>query len=421
MAWLRIGDNVATHPKMSLLLEACEFDHSLKNESFGLMVSLAAVSAAHLTDFMVGPGLVAQFAPGREKVLIDILVSAGLLERVKVDERWMYKLYNDEEFIHMRTKAEVEIDRARKRDSRRHDLIIPVRVRDGDQCRWCGKTVSWEDRKSARAATIDSLTSHRESTVDTLVVACNGCNSAGHEGKERTPRPAPTPQEVYYSPKTIAWINNTDYAQENGIHLTDRQTRLDIPAAPVATTVKAAAHSAAPGGGSAGMAADSQQESSAHVAAAPERRGAPTTDHSKAAAYGAAPDRYRHQAAAGQDPWEDAPDWVTQPAEEVLGRATAPGGGPAGMAADSHQESSAYVAAAPEGRGAPTADHPTAAAPPGAPPKGNDLIKPRPDLDQVGDRPGLSGSGRVGSDRAGQVSVSGSRRRRGRRGGKRKS
>lgn len=393
MAWLRIGDNVSTHPKMSLLLEQCDFAHALKNESFGLLVSLSAVSAAHLTDFLVEPGLVAQFAPGREKLLIGTLVSAGLLERVKLDDRWLYKLYNDEEFIHMRTKDEVEIDRARKRDSRRPELIIPVRVRDGDQCRWCGKTVSWEDRKSARAATIDSLTGHRESTVDTLVVACNGCNSAGHEGKERTLRPEPSKESVYYSPKTIAYINTADYAKDNGIHLIDRQTRLDIPAAPVLGDDQAAAHSAAPG-----------PESSK---AAAVKRAAPATDRPQAAAYDAAPDTYKRQAAAGQDPWEDAPDWVTKPEDEVLGRAAAPD-------LEGNQAAAAK-------RAAPDTYKNQDAAPPRTKPKDNELVKPRPDLGQVGDGPGLSGSGRDGTDRAGNGSVQRPRRRRGRRGGRKNS
>ena len=385
MAWLRIGDNASTHPKMSLLLEMSGFDHRLKNEAFGLMVSLATVSAAHLSDYLVEPGLIAQFAPGREKELINILVNTALIERIQVDGRWQYKLHNDEEFIHMRLKDEVEIDRARKRDQRRPELIIPVRVRDGDQCRWCEKTVSWTDRKSARAATIDSLTGHRDSSVDTLVVACNGCNSAGHEGKERHLKPAPSKGSVYYSPQTIAYVNNSDYAKEHGIHLKDRQTRLDIPAAPEATADQAAAPGAAH--------REEASQAAAHDAA-------PATAHPHAAAQAAAPDRYRNQAAAGQDPWEDAPDWVTKPASEVL--------------SITQQDRASQAAAH---------DAAPATAPPDVdkPPEDNETIKPKPDLGQVGDGPGLSGSGRVGNGRVGNGSVSRPRRRRGRRGGRKKA
>lgn len=66
MAWSRVGDNIATHPLMSRLLTSCEFDHSLKNEAFGALVQLTTVSAAHLTDYIIEYGLMAQIAPGRE-------------------------------------------------------------------------------------------------------------------------------------------------------------------------------------------------------------------------------------------------------------------------------------------------------------------------------------------------------------------
>ena len=51
MAWLRVGDNINTHPLMSRLVEACEYDHALKNEALGLFIAMATSSAAHLTDY----------------------------------------------------------------------------------------------------------------------------------------------------------------------------------------------------------------------------------------------------------------------------------------------------------------------------------------------------------------------------------
>jgi hypothetical protein len=48
-----------------------------------------------------------------------------------------------------------------------------ARLRDGDQCRYCGKSVSWTDRVSARGGTYD----HPDpADRDTFVVACFGCN-----------------------------------------------------------------------------------------------------------------------------------------------------------------------------------------------------------------------------------------------------
>ncbi|CAB0745394.1 hypothetical protein FRC0086_02359 [Corynebacterium diphtheriae] len=238
MAWSRVGDNIATHPLMSRLLTSCEFDHSLKNEAFGALVQLTTVSAAHLTDYIIEYGLMAQIAPGREKQLIDVLVDAGMLFRDEVNGRKVLRIVDDNELLHNRSRDEVEIDRRRAADKRNPALIPAVRYRDGDQCRWCGKTVDWRDRKGGRAATIDSLNEHRNSTVDTLVVACKTCNSKRGAGEELRLMPIPTREKVYYTDHTIDWINRSEWAQHEGIHLEPRQTRLDIgqqittPAAP---------------------------------------------------------------------------------------------------------------------------------------------------------------------------------------------
>ena len=90
MAWLRVGDNINTHPLMSRLVEACEYDHALKNEALGLFIAMATSSAAHLTVYVVEPGLVGVLAPGREKLLLDLLRAATLVESFKDEEegRW---------------------------------------------------------------------------------------------------------------------------------------------------------------------------------------------------------------------------------------------------------------------------------------------------------------------------------------------
>ncbi|WP_225870177.1 HNH endonuclease [Corynebacterium silvaticum] len=262
MAWSRFGDNIATHPLMARLLTSCDFDHQLKNEAFGLLVQLTSASAAHLTDYIVEYGHMAQVAPGREKVIIEVLSSAGLLFREKdADGRKVLRIVDDVEFLHNRSKEEVEIDRRRAADKRNPELIPAVRHRDGDQCRWCGRTVNWKDRKSWRAATIDSLNAHKESTVETLVVACKKCNSKRGAGEELELLPAPEKGKAYYSRHTVDFINGSHWAQENGIQIYTAQTELPIDT------------SAAP--------SRQQQESKAAapvVAAAPTLRAAPDAD-----------------------------------------------------------------------------------------------------------------------------------------------
>lgn len=224
--WFRGGDTLTTHPLMIRLLEVCDGDHLLKNEAKGVLVDLVSISAAHATDYLVGYGAVAQVAPGREKIVIENLCAAGLLFREEGPEgRPMLRIVDDPTLFHIRLKEEMELDRRRAKDKRNPELLIAVRVRDGDQCRWCGKTVDWRDRRSARSATYDSLNGHKGSTPETLVVACHACNSKRGAGEVLELRDPPTPEEVYYTATTIEFINNNQYAQDSGIHVVSRKER----------------------------------------------------------------------------------------------------------------------------------------------------------------------------------------------------
>ena len=224
--WFRGGDTLTTHPLMIRLLEVCDGDHLLKNEAKGVLVDLVSISAAHATDYLVGYGAVSQVAPGREKIVIENLCAAGLLFREEdPDGRPMLRIVDDPTLFHIRLKEEMELDRRRAKDKRNPELLITVRVRDGDQCRWCGKTVDWRDRRSARSATYDSLNGHKESTPETLVVACQACNSTRGAGDVLELRAPPPPAEVYYTAASIEFINNNQYAQDSGIHVVSRKER----------------------------------------------------------------------------------------------------------------------------------------------------------------------------------------------------
>lgn len=232
MPWLRVDDSALTHPKLFELLEACDGDHALRNEAWGFLVLASSVSAQHLTDYVVSTGLLATIAPGRHQYMIKLLTRAGLMKPVEHDGRKQNMIVTDEQLLHVRKKAAVEIDRARKRDSRNPDITLAARVRDGDVCRWCGQTVKFADHKSNKGGTIDSLNGHEDSTVDTVVVACRKCNSIRKEQNPETKfwklRPAPEPGEAYYDPSTIEHINGHSWAKANGIKLTPRQTELSF-------------------------------------------------------------------------------------------------------------------------------------------------------------------------------------------------
>jgi len=67
------------------------------------------------------------------------------------------------------------------------ELVRHVRTRDGDDCRYCGREVVWNDRKSEAGGTYDHVDPEGPNSPENVVVACRGCNSG--KGR-RTPEQA---------------------------------------------------------------------------------------------------------------------------------------------------------------------------------------------------------------------------------------
>ena len=226
MAWGRTGDTAANHPAALAVLEYEEVDDRLLNEVYGFVHRCSTQSAAHTTDYVINRGTAIQMAGmSRASVLIDVAIFAGLMTEVEVmvngKPRKAYKIIDDPEFIHLRTREEIEFERQRKTDNANPALIVPVRLRDGDACRYCGLVVSFAPgvRKGRLAGTYDHRQPGKAATVDTYVVACGACNSArsDHPNADETIPLLPAPIKPYYNKHTIAWIETNDWAQRNGI------------------------------------------------------------------------------------------------------------------------------------------------------------------------------------------------------------
>jgi 5-methylcytosine-specific restriction endonuclease McrA len=232
MAWLRQGDTSPNHPVVLGVLEHDLADDRLLNEVFGFVVRCALLSTAHLTDYVVSHGTAIQMAGiSRVKELVAVATFAGYWTEQELEEngqpRRVYKLIDDPEFIHMRTREEIEFERQRKSDNSDPALVVPVRLRDGDACRYCGMVVKFAPgaRTGRHVGTYDHREPGQAATFETYVVSCKGCNTArGNkpDADERLPL-LPPPIEPYYSSYTITWLQNNDWAARNGIK---------IPAAP---------------------------------------------------------------------------------------------------------------------------------------------------------------------------------------------
>lgn len=219
MPWARLGDNAATYPKLMQIAGYRGADDRAVNEVRGWLLACATQSASHLTDYVVDAGTAALFGGARTKVLVKWCVQAGLLTPTKVGGATAWKIISDPEFIHIRTREEVEWDRQRNRDTADMALIVPVRLRDGDNCRYCGVLAQWRGRKSNRSAEYDHRVPGEAATVETLVVACRRCNGARQAnpqwGDDHPLRPVPVSPR--YGAITAAFLTDNGYPTEPNV------------------------------------------------------------------------------------------------------------------------------------------------------------------------------------------------------------
>lgn len=211
MAWLRKGDNAATHPLVMALATVRGADDRLLNEAYGFVQRCAEQSAGHLTDGVIDQGTAMLMGGPRWKPLIKACVEAGLLRQRGTGKDVVYLIPDDADFIHIRKKAEIEWERQRSRDNSNPDLTVPVRLRDGDGCRYCGRIVNWKQRRGRRGGTYDHLKpKKKDTTVDELVVACGGCNSTLLDDPlaDRAHLLKPAPHKPYYGPETVTFLAN---------------------------------------------------------------------------------------------------------------------------------------------------------------------------------------------------------------------
>lgn len=209
MAWLRVGDNALSNPRVLALGDVAGGDARTRAEVFGFVALAATLSAAHLTDGVFTKMTLELVSPTRWKRLADQAVEAGLLVASTQNGKPVWKLVDDPDLLHVRRKDEVDWERQRSRDNSNPALTVPVRVRDGDACRYCRNVVNFKARTGARRGCYDHRDPGRPATLETYVVSCFSCNSARRDNRadwdDAHPLLAPPPSP-FYAPETMAWI-----------------------------------------------------------------------------------------------------------------------------------------------------------------------------------------------------------------------
>lgn len=208
MPWLKSSDTAASHPIVlaPLAWPAEDLDGldamELVTLLYGLAHRCATYSAQYTTDYAISDAIVAQMVGPHWRHRAEQAARAGYWSRV--DGGWL--LVDDAEHLfHIRRKAEIEWERQRKIDISNPSLIVPVRMRDGDGCRYCGHIVQWTARRGNRAGTYDHRAPGRPALhPEDLVVACGLCNRTRSNNTDPDAWPLrPAPVNPFYGPETV--------------------------------------------------------------------------------------------------------------------------------------------------------------------------------------------------------------------------
>lgn len=170
MVWFKVDDDLWSHPKV----EAAGL------EAMGLWLLVGSYCGRYLTD-----GLVPASAPrkmGDEgNKLASRLVRSGLWEDTgDEDKPWRFHDWLNYNPSKASVLMRQRVDKLKQALNRDPQLRGAIKDRDGEQCRFCGKKVNFNDGKSDAGGTYDHLTPTSQggqNTADNLVVACRTCNT----------------------------------------------------------------------------------------------------------------------------------------------------------------------------------------------------------------------------------------------------
>ena len=216
MPWLKVSDTAAQHRIVWRALEIPGASMQSMWSLFGQVLALAVEAAAFKTDYVVERGSILKFTgtpDAAQKFIADATFCGYLTGEVPLDDgRIAYRLVEDEDLFHMRLREEIDWENRRRNDTRNGALIVPIRARDGDACRWCGNVVYWGNQKGGRGATYDHLNPGVPAEApEDMVVACRSCNSSRKDNAGWAVDLLPAPKTPYFSAKSAAWLT------ENGV------------------------------------------------------------------------------------------------------------------------------------------------------------------------------------------------------------
>lgn len=169
----RVADTAAEHPKM----------RAAGLPAFGLWTAAGAwcMNPAHLTDGWVPAYYVASWPAGKR--LAATLVNVGLWRPEKRDGMvgWQFHDWTDIQRSAEQIALEKVTNAARRELYGSPKLVAAIKGRDANRCRYCGRIVSWTDRRGTGGATFDlvlPIAQGGRNDLVNVVVACRGCSAS---------------------------------------------------------------------------------------------------------------------------------------------------------------------------------------------------------------------------------------------------
>lgn len=217
MPWAKFSDTSAHHPVVLAPMALDDWQPprltqaDLVNLLAGVFARCAVQSAGYLTDYVITAGVLANTAGDNWRHWAALMERAGYLTPTTLDDgQPAWRLVDDPtNLVHLRLKDELEWERQRKRDNSNPNLTAAVRLRDGDECRYCAVIVIWGDQKGGRGATYDHrVPGQAAGSADDLRVACHACNArrSNHADADQWCPPRPAPDSPFYGLKTQAFL-----------------------------------------------------------------------------------------------------------------------------------------------------------------------------------------------------------------------
>lgn len=186
--WIELHQSVWTHRKTLLLADALDLDPTYAAAHMARLWTWALDNAQDGDLSGLPPRVIAAGAgwTGDPERFVAAVVAAGFLDQVG-DSLLLHDWHDYAGRLMEQRRLNAERNKRKRQLYDDPVLTAAVRQRDGDTCRYCGKTVNWRDRKSPTGGTYDHVDPDGPNTVENVVVACRGCNS--RKGR-RTPEEA---------------------------------------------------------------------------------------------------------------------------------------------------------------------------------------------------------------------------------------